>query len=148
MLALPETLAHDCRLCADHFDLDSSGQALPLVERQTKSFRNSKVISFDPGHFDLGLRRFVTEVRDKLQPPNQLLHRFALPKKAIVTLENLNTPHDFACSPPLQQKVRKTQLATHYQIKHIANLLKRMEPILGFDCSVTMGVPTALESLV
>jgi len=97
MRAAAEALAHRRRLCADHFRLNCSDEAFPLGKRQAKRFRNSELVSFDPGHFDVGFRRFVAKVSDKLHPPNQLLHSLAFPKEAILTLKNLHTPHDFAC---------------------------------------------------
>ncbi|WP_198008880.1 hypothetical protein [Methylocystis rosea] len=97
--AATEALAHRRRLRADDFRLNSSGKAFPFAKRQTKRFRDRELVSFDPGHLDLGFRRFVPEVHDKLHPPNQPSHRLAFPKEATLTFENLHTPHNLACSP-------------------------------------------------
>jgi hypothetical protein len=94
--------------------LNSSGKAFPFAKRQTKRFQDSELVSFDPGHLDLGFRRFVPKVRDKLHPPNQLSHRLAFSKEAILNPEKLHTPHNLACSnsayssavPPARQGER------------------------------------------
>jgi hypothetical protein len=108
--AAARALAHRRRLSADHFRLNSSGDAFPLGERQAKRFRNSKLVSFDPAHLDADFRRSVPKVSDEFNPPNQLLHRLAFPKEPIVTLENLHAPHYFACSLPRTALVRIERL--------------------------------------
>ena len=99
MRAAPEALAHRHRLCADHFRLNSSGEAFPLAKRQAKRFRNSELVSFDPATSTSvsaasspnSATSFTRQTSFCIGPP--------FPKKAILTLENLNTPHDLACSP-------------------------------------------------
>jgi len=44
-------------------------------------FRERRSRLFRSGHLDFGLRRFVTKISDEFHPPNQLLHRLALPKR-------------------------------------------------------------------
>ena len=98
MRTVTKAFAYRRRLCADHFRLNSSGEAFPLGERKAQRFRNSKLVSFDPGHLDVDFSRSVPKISDEFHPPNQLLHRLDFHKEAIVTLENLHAPHDFACS--------------------------------------------------